>query len=635
MSWTQNNEWLKVAENQDIRWGNLRRFLGHYLTFRTALMGAAAFALFGSIAAFFIPVVFRHVQTAMAARNTTALAWALAGFLLITLTEAVASYGVQRINSRVATRLNQNLVLDYYRKILNLSVEDFIAFRRRTNLFQRIIDAMSITGQFTSILVRGGQLIITVLVIGTVVATVSPLVLGVLCVGAVVLFAHALVQARKLAVLRGQSLGVNYPLVGKMTEVLGGLFTIKALAASIAVTSDVRHLVEKKTDADYNEQLAELQSNQITQVLRIVTLVSALGLSCALTLSGQLLLAEVFALYLLTNLFLQPITELAIYYQLLSRLSVTVGKFYEVLDLPDEAEAVRIAVAARHQRTLALPQGQIAQNALQHQDRPRISPSGPSLPLSPAYELQQVKTPGHIIFQDVNFAYRDGKQVLSGVNLEIRPGEKVSLIGRSGVGKTTLMRLLLGFLQPQQGSILVDGVEVTSMEDKNSFRRNFGVVSQQDFLFGTSIRENLTFGLEDGVEEERMIEALRLVNLWDDIERLPDQLDASYSDDIFSGGQKQRFFIARALLRDPSIVLLDEPTSALDFESESQVMNALDRLVGHNTTITIAHRLSTVQNADRVIVLHDGRIKSVGTHDDLYHRDDYYRSLCDYNSFVV
>ncbi|MEM6795340.1 MAG: ATP-binding cassette domain-containing protein, partial [Acidobacteriota bacterium] len=256
-------------------------------------------------------------------------------------------------------------------------------------------------------------------------------------------------------------------------------------------------------------------------------------------------------------------------------------------------------------------------------------------PLDLGLSLDEAKARGHIVFENVGFTYRDGKKVLSNVNLDIKPGEHVSLIGRSGVGKTTLMRLLLGFLQPQEGRILVDGVEVTSLEDKNAYRRIFGVVSQQDFLFGTSIRENLAFGLEAGVEEERMIEALRMVDLWKDIESLPDSLDSSYSSDVFSGGQKQRFFIARALLRDPSIVLLDEPTSALDFESESQVMTALDRLVGRNTTITIAHRLSTVRNSDRVVVLHGGQVKATGTHDDLYQSDGYYRSLCDYNSFVV
>jgi ATP-binding cassette subfamily B protein len=161
------------------------------------------------------------------------------------------------------------------------------------------------------------------------------------------------------------------------------------------------------------------------------------------------------------------------------------------------------------------------------------------------------------------------------------------------------------------------------------------VVSQNDFLFDTSLRENMTFGLDEGVPDERISHALGLVDLWDDVQRLKGGLSTPFSPHLFSGGQKQRFFIARALLREPSIVLLDEPTSALDFETEKRVIAAIDQLVGKNTTITIAHRLSTVRNADRVIVMRDGRIEASGTHDELYQASGYYRALCEYNSFMV
>jgi ATP-binding cassette, subfamily B, bacterial len=161
------------------------------------------------------------------------------------------------------------------------------------------------------------------------------------------------------------------------------------------------------------------------------------------------------------------------------------------------------------------------------------------------------------------------------------------------------------------------------------------VVSQQDVLFGVSMRENLSFGLETAVPDREVESALAMVGLDDDIRRLSEGLDTVYSDDLFSGGQKQRLFIARALLRQPSIVLLDEPTSALDFESEAKVMEALELLVAGKTTITIAHRLSTVRNSDRVVVLDEGRVRSIGTHHELHERDTYYRALCDYNSFMV
>ncbi|MEO1368862.1 MAG: ABC transporter transmembrane domain-containing protein, partial [Acidobacteriota bacterium] len=357
MSWTQNNDWLKVDEDPTIHWRDLRRFIAYYSDFTRILFLAALFAVLSSAAAFFIPIVFRQAQEAMVTENVNLLIWALGGFLAISLAEVAAVFGVRTINSRVATRLNETLVLRYYRKILNLSIEDFMAFKRRSNLFQRIIDAMRITNDFTNILISGGQKAISVVVIGAVIYLISPTILAVLGLGAAALFVHALYQARRLARLRTRSLGVNYPLIGKMTEVLSGLFTIKALSASVAVTSDVRGLVERKSGADYDEQVADVQSAQVGNVLRLLSLTISLGVGCALTLRGELMLAEVFALYLLANLFMQPVTELATYYQLLSRLSVNVGKYFEVIDLPDEAQAVRLAVAARSQQVepLALP----------------------------------------------------------------------------------------------------------------------------------------------------------------------------------------------------------------------------------------------------------------------------------------
>jgi ABC-type multidrug transport system fused ATPase/permease subunit len=149
-------------------------------------------------------------------------------------------------------------------------------------------------------------------------------------------------------------------------------------------------------------------------------------------------------------------------------------------------------------------------------------------------------TGGHIIFRDVEFAYRGSGPILERLNLEIQPGEKISLIGKSGSGKTTLLRLLLGFLQPQKGTILVDGTDVGTLTDKNEFRRQFGMVSQHDFFFNMSIKENMLFGLSEQRSDEEITRALQLVNLWDDVTKLDQGLLATYSDNLFPGGQKQR-----------------------------------------------------------------------------------------------
>jgi ABC-type multidrug transport system fused ATPase/permease subunit len=645
MSWIKNNEWLKPDADVRIRWHHLGRFLGQYRPFRGRLVLALVLALAGSSSALLIPVLFWRLQGAIAFSDVRLLAIGLAGMLGIFLLEVATTFGIRMIRSRITTELNGELVLRYYGKMLNLAVEDFIAFRQRTNLFQRVMDAMSITPQFTDVLVRGGQCIIVVMVVGTAVAMVSPVVLGVLVVGSAALFGYVLVQSDRVRVLRQRTLALNFPLVGKMTEVIGGLFTIKALSASVRVTSDIRELVVGKTDSEYAEYAAEVRMTQVAEAIRALTVVYAIGASIVQLWNGSLQVADVFALYMLTNLFLYPVSELATRYHSLSRLSVNVGNFYEVLDLKDEADEARASARRRAEAAVlaeaaARPAGAVVPRRVLVGTGAGGPGAGPVFVSSPAVGeavpgfTGEPRRHGHIILRDVEFAYRGSDPVIRGLDLEVFPGERISLIGKSGVGKTTLFRLLLGFLQPQRGDVVVDGTEVASLMDKNAHRRRFGVVSQHDVLFGVSMRENMMFGLEGGVPVERVEEALRLVNLWDDLKRVGG-LDAQYSDDLFSGGQKQRFFIARALLRDPSVVLLDEPTSALDFQNEALVMEAVERLVGGKTTLTIAHRLSTVRDADRVVVLEAGTVRAAGTHDELYERDEYYRALCNYNSFMV
>lgn len=639
MSWIRNNEWLQPSHDHGVRWANLRRFLGNYRDFRGRLVAAGLLSLFAAATMFLMPLVFWRLQVAVMSRDVWALSLALGAYLGIRLTETVTSYFIRVIRTRISTLLSRDLSLQYYGKVLNLSVEDFIAFRQRTNLFQRVIDAMGITPQFTDVLVRGGQSVIMMVAAGVVICILSPLVFTILAVGSVLLFMQVLLHSRELRGLRQRTLSLNYPLVGKMTEIIDGLFTIKALSASVRVTTDIRDLVSVKADAEYEENATDVRSAQITQAIFAVTFVIAVGQAVLMLMDSRLLFVHLAALYVLAEIFLRYVTETAMLYQQLSRLSVDVGKFYEVLDLRDEADEARASVALREATAariqvvpaLALAGGGADDHRGNGNGTSRVYLGTAERPFPAAAAGQ-----GHVVFDDVEFTYRGSAEpVLKGISLEVMPGEKVALIGKSGVGKTTLIRLLLGFLQPQRGTILVDGVDVASFADKNAYRRQFGVVSQRDVLFDVTIRENLMFGLEEGIPEERLEQALRMVNLWDGVNRLPKELDTRYSEDLFSGGQKQRFFIARALLRRPTVVLLDEPTSALDFENEALVMQAISQLVGDKTTLTIAHRLTTVRDANRVVVLEGGGVRSSGTHSELYDSDEYYHALCHYNSFVV
>lgn len=222
---------------------------------------------------------------------------------------------------------------------------------------------------------------------------------------------------------------------------------------------------------------------------------------------------------------------------------------------------------------------------------------------------------GHVRFEDVSFGYDAGLPVLQGVSFDVKPGEKVALVGPSGAGKTTVFALLTRLFDAGTGRVLLDDRAVTDVTQV-SLRRQIALVTQGVTLFDDSVRANLLIGNPDA-SEDQLIAALKAAQAYDFVQALPEGLDSQVGPrgDRLSGGQKQRLVIARAIVRDAPVLLLDEATSALDTQTEKAVQAALDELSENRTTLVIAHRLSTVRNADRVLVFDGGRIVEQGTHD--------------------
>ena len=236
----------------------------------------------------------------------------------------------------------------------------------------------------------------------------------------------------------------------------------------------------------------------------------------------------------------------------------------------------------------------------------------------------------NIKFENVNYKYDDSNEyVLKNVNLDVKAGEIVAFVGKSGSGKTTLVNLLARFFNTDEGSVTVNGVNIKNIP-LGIYRNKFAIVPQETFLFGGTIKENISFGKE--VTDEEIITAAKMANAYNFIqEDLPNKFETEVGERgaLLSGGQKQRIAIARALIKNPEIMILDEATSALDSESEKLVQDALDSLMEGRTTFVIAHRLSTIVRADKIVVMDNGEIKEMGTHSELIAMNGIYKNLYD------
>ena len=240
---------------------------------------------------------------------------------------------------------------------------------------------------------------------------------------------------------------------------------------------------------------------------------------------------------------------------------------------------------------------------------------------------KDIKIKGTIDFENVSFGYNETTEVLKKINLHVEPGEMIGIVGKSGVGKSTLINLLMRLYDVNEGSIKVDGIDIRDLS-QDCLRSQTGIVLQETFLFAGTIYDNIAYAKPDATRDE-IITAAKIAGAHEFIMKLPDAYNTKVGErgHTLSGGERQRVSIARALLHNPRILILDEATASLDTETERQIQESLQKLTRDRTTFAIAHRLSTLRNATRLIVLDKGTIAEVGTHDELLRKKGIYYGL--------
>lgn len=540
--------------------------------------------LVGTGAGLAFPWAVRNVfDTLFETQTMRVLMVAIGGLAGVSIISELANYIKNYTLGHISQRIMRDLRAGVYERLLHLSL-DYYDNKDSGDITSRMTNDMFLLQQalssgLTFVLQQAISLVAVIVLLLSIDPVLTLIIFGTM---PIILVISKKMGERVKAISKSTQERLGY-LMGIINQSVSGIAIIQAFVLENYARGLFRDENNRILDKSIENIKVSTATGLIIGLLNAVFLLVVIGLGAVRVAGGFLNPADLIAFILYAEMVAGPVSVLSGIYIEINKATAAYQRIAAILETPADVQ--------NH----------------------------------PTHALNTVR--GEIAFHDVTFSYDGQRPILEHITLKIAPGETVALVGPSGAGKSTLAKLLPRFYDPDGGSILLDGVDITTL-DLHTLRQQIAIVPQDTYLFGMSIRDNIACGQPEATDAD-IIRAARLANA-DGFIR---EQDRGYDTEIgergarLSGGQRQRIAIARAFLKDPRLLILDEATSALDTHAERQIQGALDTLMRGRTTLIIAHRLSTIENADKIVVLKDGCILATGTHAELLETCAFYGDL--------
>lgn len=580
---------MKKQDKKMDSWQAMKQLLPIIGRYRLLLFVSIILAAVSVILQLYVPIIFgRAIDQIVGSGkvNFPAIGQDLIQILILVLVSAAATWLMGLINNKLTYRTVQDIREKAIRQLQLLPLS-YLDQHPSGDIVSRII---ADTDQLSDGLLLGFSQLFSGLI--TIVATLVfmfsqsvEITLLVLVLTPLSFIVARFIASRSYQMFRKQS-QTRGEQTSLIEEMVSGVKVVKAFGYEKTASSrfaEINHrLQEYSQQATFYSSLTNPATRFINSLIyALVALVGALAI-----MGGRLTVGGLSVLLNYSNQYMKPFNDISSVITELQNAAACAGRVFELINEEPEVDTVDLNTADE--------------------------------------KLPEVKT-GSVVFDHVNFSYQADKPLIRDFNLTAKPGMRVALVGPTGCGKTTTINLLMRFYDVNSGGIYLDGTNIKEMS-RHALRKNFGMVLQDTWLEEGTVRENLAYGKEDATDEE-IIEAAKAAHSWGFIRRLPQGLDTPLSADSLSAGQKQLLCITRVMLLDPPMLILDEATSSIDTRTEMLIQAAFDKLMQGRTSFVVAHRLSTVVNADLILVMKDGQIIERGKHDELLARGGFYSQL--------